>query len=206
MNDENVNIMNGETTSHPRKLNTSAFVILIIGLLLGGTVILYLGGVFDSPYVPQKSSAVGEGENVGAFHNGADILTLKKIRELEKTIAEDPTDNSARLQLAHLLNDSGFYRKAIENYETYLKNVPQDADVWIDLGVCYYQLRELNKAEEMMEKGIALSPNHQIGSFNLGIVNLELGNKKEAQKWLEKAVKIDPNSEIGKRAKKLLNH
>jgi len=109
------------------------------------------------------------------------------------------------LQLAHLRNDSGFFQQAINNYQTYLEKKPNDVDARIDMGVCYYNLKNFKKAIEEMEKAVKIKPNHQIGLLNLGVVNLTAGNAAKSAEWLKKAIKVNPNSEFGKRAQELLN-
>jgi tetratricopeptide (TPR) repeat protein len=88
-----------------------------------------------------------------------------------------------------------------------LKIKPNEPDVIVDLGVCYYQLGDFDSAIKIMENAVELNPNHQIASFNLGIINSSAGNHDKALEWWRKAVEIDPNSNIGKKAKDLLeNH
>ena len=83
--------------------------------------------------------------------------------------------------------------------------VPNDADVLVDMGVCYYSLRNYDEAIKTMTEALKYKPNHQIAHLNLGIVNLAEGNVEKSKEWLKKAVDIDPNSEVGKRAEELLN-
>jgi tetratricopeptide (TPR) repeat protein len=81
---------------------------------------------------------------------------------------------------------------------------PTNADARIDMGVCYYNLKQYDKAIAEMEKALKNSPNHQIGHLNLGIVNLGAGNLDKSKEWFQKAVNINPNNDIGKRAQELL--
>ncbi len=189
-----------------KKLQTPVFVVLISSLLIFGGALLFIGGVFDSP---EPASAFVENSNNQAsannFHNGADFSKLEEIKKLEKYVAENPGDKEQLLKLGNLLNDSGFFEKAIEKYKDYLKFNPNNADVLVDLGICYYQLGDAQNALKEMKKALEVNPNHQIANFNIGIVNLSIGDKKEAKKYLNQAIKIEPNSEIARRAKSLLN-
>ncbi len=108
------------------------------------------------------------------------------------------------LQLAHAQNDAGFYDKAISNYQKYLKSNPSDADARVDMGVCYFSLKDYKNAISAMKEALKYKPKHQIAHLNLGIVNLAAGNVEESKKWLQKAVDIDPNSDVGKKAKEIL--
>ncbi len=86
----------------------------------------------------------------------------------------------------------------------YLRSNPKNAEVLIDLGVCYFELKRFNEAKASMKKGLKINPDHQIGLFNLGIVNFSQGNIDSAKYWWKKAYSISENTEIGKRAKQLL--
>ena len=81
---------------------------------------------------------------------------------------------------------------------------PKDADVRVDMGVCYYNLGDFKTAISEMEHALKYNPHHQIGFLNLGVVNLSAGNLEKSKEWLKKAVKENPNNDVGKRAKELL--
>ena len=81
---------------------------------------------------------------------------------------------------------------------------PANADARVDMGVCYYNLKNYPTAIAEMKKALEYSPRHQIAHLNLGIVNLTAGNLEDSKNWFQKAVDIDPDSEVGKRAKELL--
>ncbi|NOX66241.1 MAG: tetratricopeptide repeat protein [Chlorobi bacterium] len=201
MSQEKVNIENS------KEFSTAKIIYLVIFLLIVGMVILLGSDTFNSPTVnPSVGNNTGQA-NDQHVHNGADLSKLEEIKTLEETVAADPSNSDALLKLGHLLNDSGFYEKAIERYKSYLKMKPNEPDVIVDMGVCYYQLGDTDSAIKTMESAIKIKPDHQIANFNLGIVNSAAGNHDKAIEWWKKAVKIDPNSNIGKKAKDLLeNH
>ncbi|VAX25905.1 hypothetical protein MNBD_IGNAVI01-732 [hydrothermal vent metagenome] len=201
MSKEKTNIENS------KQFSTTKIIYLVIFLLVVGMVILLGSDTFNSPKVnPSVGSNTGQ-TNDQHVHDGADLSKLQEIKTLEETVAADPNNSDALLKLGHLLNDSGFYEKAIERYKSYLKIKPNEPDVIVDMGVCYYQLGDTDSAIKTMESAVKMKPDHQIANFNLGIVNSAAGNHDKALEWWRKAVKIDPNSNIGKKAKDLLeNH
>ena len=109
------------------------------------------------------------------------------------------------LQLAHLKNDAGMPEQAIVLYRQYLEKNPKDTDARVDMGVCYYVLKNYPAAISEMKEALKYKPDHQIAHLNLGIVNFAAGNTAESKEWLQKAVDLNPNSDIGKRAQELLN-
>ena len=174
---------------------------VIFGIFGGGAVIILIiiltTGVFDSPRVSQSSMPpqTGSGVNLG---------NIQLINELEEKIKLNPEDHKTLLELAHLKNDSGLYEQAIINYKAYLVQHPDDADARIDMGVCYFNLRDYENAKREMLKALEYSPKHQIGHLNLGVVTLSSGNMDESKEWFRKTIEIDTASDVAKRAEELL--
>lgn len=193
-----------KTTSQSgrKQLNPTAIIYSVIGLVAVGVFLLYIAGVFDSPAITTNVSQQQFSQNNP--HTGVDLSSLQKIRDLEEIVAANPNDNNSLLNLAHLLNDSGFYRKAIERYRQYLAKVPDIPNVLIDMGVCYYNLGEYEEALKAMKKGVEINPRHQIGLFNIGIVNSAKGNMEEAKQWWRKSIDVNPNADIAKKAMDLI--
>jgi len=177
-------------------------IYLIILLMFFGMVILIASGTFRRPKREDSEIKKSLENNV----NSAEITAPNKISSLEVIVKNNPNDLNSLLQLAHLLNDSGFYNKAITNYKKYLEKDSTNVDILIDLGVCYYQLKDYSSAIKTMKKGVALNPKHQIANFNLGIVTATNGNNDEAIKYWQIAININPSSDIGKKAQNLLDN
>lgn len=175
------------------KLLYLTFALVVIGLL-----IVYSAGVFDKHPVTTNQSVNNNP------HSGVDLKYLERINQLEEELKKQP-DNNKLLELAHLLNDSGFKEKAVEKYLIYLKTNPKEADVLVDLGVCYYELGRNEDALSYMKEALKYQPKHQIAHLNIGIVLLASNKHDEAIQWWKKAVEINPNNEIGKRAQELIN-
>jgi tetratricopeptide (TPR) repeat protein len=177
-------------------------VYLIILLLFLGIVILVASGTFNTPKI--NSDKIDK--PIKNDTSSAKVTALNKLNSLENIVKNNSDDLKSLLQLAHLLNDSGFYNKAITNYKKYLEKDSTNVDILIDMGVCYYQLKDYNSAIKTMKKGVALNPKHQIANFNLGIVTATNGNNDEAVKYWQIAVNINPSSDIGKKAQNLLDN
>jgi len=184
-------------------ISITKMIYFVVALVLVGSLILVSSGIFDKPAQVKSTANVSTDPNNP--HAGHDLSQLEKMTELQKIVDANPNDLTSLLDLAHLLNDSGFKEKAIERYEQYIKKNPKVADVWVDMGVCFYELGKNEEAISKMEMALTLEPKHQIAHLNLGIVNLSAGNKEKAQTWWKKALEIDPTSEIGKRAQELIN-
>jgi uncharacterized membrane protein YvbJ len=175
-------------------------IIIVVAAILA--VILAASGVFDGP-VP-VTTVTNQQPAAPQNQNTVDMSLLNDINVLEQKVKANSGDMESLLSLAHLKNDAGLPDKAIENYRQYLEKKPSDADARVDMGVCYYNLKNYDIAIAEMKKALEYKPKHQIAHLNLGIVNLTAGNLEESKNWFKKAVEIDPNSEVGKRAQELL--
>ena len=183
------------------KILDSQKMYITIGVIVAGILlILAASGVFSS-----ASEVVTNQTNINNESSGVDLTNLNEINRLQAIVDSIPDDYVTLLELAHLLNDSGLYPKAIESYKKYLEKNSEDADARIDMGVCYYNLKDYDNAIKEMTTALKYKPDHQIGHLNLGIVNLSSGNLEKSREWLQKAVNLNPNNEVGKRAQELLH-
>jgi len=182
--------------------NKRTIIIAFAGILIVAVVILITSGVFS---IGTTSATTESFQNVNQQpSSGIDLNSVSRINELAAQLKADPNNFDLRLQLAHLKNDAGFKDDAINLYKEYLDKFPNNADVLVDMGVCYFDLHRYDEAIPPMEKALKINPKHQIAEMNLGIVNLAKGNIEKSKEWLQKAVDLDPNSEIGRKAKQLL--
>lgn len=182
-------------TLTPKKILGLFGVTLLIGFL-----VLLVSGVFDSPM--DELPAQGQMGNQGNVHKHTENLPM--INALKDSLKNNPNNTELILDLANLLNHSGFYAESLENYKRYQKFDPNNPDVLVDMGICYFELQNFSAADSLMKLAIKINPAHQTGYFNLGIVNLSQGRIDVAMEWMQKAVAIDSNSEVGKRAKHIL--
>lgn len=181
---------------------------IIYGILFGGLaiiiIIIWASGVLDAPSI---SGSVNQMQNQTDVSSGVNLNNMQEISDLEEKIKQNPEDYKSLLELAHLKNDSGLFDAAILNYKTYLEKNPKDADARVDMGVCYFNLRDYPNAIKEMETALKYIPNHQIAQLNLGIVNLAAGNIEKSKEWLKKAYDTNPTNDVGQRADQLLkNH
>jgi len=198
LNDENYsnsrNINKQEKVLDNRKIilvSSGDVVVLVIALLISG---VFESGVQNN--IPQM--------NDQSTSSGVDLTNLDEITKFENLIKANPDDLESTLHLAHLLQDSKLFEKAITNYKKYLENSPEDTDARVDMGICFYNLGDYTTAINEMESALKYQPKHQIAHLNLGIVNLTAGNVDVSKEWFKKTVELNPNSESGKRAQELL--
>lgn len=163
-----------------------------------GLFFLFNSNVFDKP------KPVSQDVNVSTSPQ-LNVASLQKITELKDKLKNEPSNTNLLIELAHSLNDNGSYQDAIVYYKQYLEIKPEDADARIDMGVCYFELKDFPNAEASMTEALKYNPKHQIGHLNIGIVSLASGNLEKSKEWFKKAYEINPSNEIGQRAKQFLD-
>ena len=184
----------------PPKLSTGA-ILGIIGVIVGFIgITLYASGVFDLP----KLSTVSQMPVTNNQSSGVDLSKMHDIKDLEDKVAANPKDYQMLLQLAHMKNDAGLNEQAITDYKKYLAANSTDADARVDMGVCYYNIKNYDEAIAEMKEAIKTKPDHQIAHMNLGVVYMASGKMDEAKIWFQKAIDLGPDNEIGKKSKELL--
>ncbi|MDP2303904.1 MAG: zinc ribbon domain-containing protein [Ignavibacteria bacterium] len=196
-----VNLPKSEIIKTKDSLDEKKLFLIIAAVVLIGVIILYGAGVFETHKVVESSSAQA---NQPQTNSGVDLKNLQQINNLRDVVQNIPENYSAVLELAHLLMDSRLFAEAIENYKKYLIKNPNEPDVLVDMGVCFFELEKHDEAIVNMEKAIKINPSHQIGHLNLGIVNLSKGNVEIANQWFKKAIDLNPGTEIAQRARHLL--
>jgi len=182
-----------------KQLEVKKVALIFAAVIVLIFAVLYISGVFDSglPQIENQKDNVNQ-------NSGADLTNINAINDLEQKVKANPTDKQSTIQLANLLQDSKFFDRAVIYYKKYLEMEPEDVNARVDLGICYYNLRDYQNATKEMETAVKHQPDHQVANLNLGIVNLASGNLEAAKKWFGKTVDIDPNTDAGKKAQELL--
>ncbi len=198
-----------------KELNVKVLYLLLGVLTLSGLIILYFAGVFDSDKVVIKNSIKQEtaGKNHGVNAPTStlvtpqiiDLKTLQELKQIEKSIEQNPANTAAMVELGNRYFDFGHFKEAIKFYKMYLEKLPDSPDVLVDLGVSYYNLKDYPNAEKYMKKAVKINPQHQIALYNLGIVNEALGNIEAAKNYWNRAIEVNPNSQFAERARSFLN-
>jgi tetratricopeptide (TPR) repeat protein len=90
---------------------------------------------------------------------------VKAIEEYRQHLDLHPGDTTAWLDMANICNLSDKYSEAAFCYERYLEIVPDNGDIWFDLGILYHtKLRDNQKALMAFEKAVELK-SHEAEAF-----------------------------------------
>ncbi len=134
------------------------------------------------------------------------LLDQAAVQALRNTIDRDPRNATARVQLANLYYDSEMWNDAVKWYEEALAIDPKQPDVSTDLGVCYYNLNQPDRALQQFDRSLGEDARHTRTLFNIGIVRAfgKQDLKGAADVWM-KLIAIAPDSVDGQNAKRALD-
>ncbi len=178
---------------------------LAVGLIVG----LTLGYVLaeGQPIPPARAAARqggAQGAELPAGHppvgseaaqNPENQKLMQQAAELQTLLAQSPGDTGLMVALGNLYFDAGRWQEARLWYEQSLEKDGGDANVLTDLAVVYRNLQQPERALELLNKAIAVAPDHWQAWYNEVIVyHFDLHRHDEAQKALARLRSIAKNN------------
>ncbi|GIW21070.1 MAG: hypothetical protein KatS3mg068_0077 [Candidatus Sericytochromatia bacterium] len=127
------------------------------------------------------------------YKKGRKDLAYEQLKNIDKTYQDE--DNyllHKYLGIQELENNN--IDNAIERFMKAIDINPNDADSYINLGVCFHKNNNINRAMREYEKAISIEPNNLTAMKNLALVYYEANQVDDAIDLYEKILKIDPNS------------
>lgn len=116
-----------------------------------------------------------------------------------KALEADPQLPLPRLNLATMLISRGKPAEAVDQLAIYLKLDPASPYGYYNLGVAFYQLRSLDRAETAFRKALKITPGFFEARANLLKILLETGQKDAAN------ILIDETQQLYPKAKEQIN-
>jgi tetratricopeptide (TPR) repeat protein len=141
---------------------------LLCGWMLGAQQVASVRA--PAAQVAQAAAPAAAASGGSAPGSTARPIDLAQVQNLEKAAAANPSDASARTQLANLYFDAENYAEASKWYQASLKISPANADVSTDLAVSYYYTNQVDQALAQFARSLEIDPNHTKTWLNLGIV------------------------------------
>lgn len=123
---------------------------------------------------------------------------------LDFLTTKDPTVRVAWLALAHVEEDCGNLRRALQAYERAL-SLTETASTAICAASAANQLGEIPTAEKLYRLAISIEPENEEAWSGLGVMLGLQGRREQARSAFEQALKFDPNSEVALRESALLS-
>ncbi len=187
-------------------MNRDHVVFAVCGFLLGlviGSFLLgprlaqsKLAGSTAAPAPPFASTAGGADAAPAAPGTaGGSPMTavLQQLSSLKEQIAQNPRDFDALVQLANMYMDVAKYPQAIDYYERALA-VREEPAIRTDLGICYKQSGQPDKAIATFSRVAKEQPDQWEAVYNLAIVYAESKRFDQARSELThlKQMNADP--------------
>ncbi len=123
------------------------------------------------------------------------LYNCKKLEDAQKyavaALKRFPSDLFLHNLLSGIFIDTGFFDQAEQQLKKALALGNGNADLFIVLGNLHQRKHEHDKAIEVYQKALTLSPNTAQIYFNIGCSYLELENYQYAQEYLRKTVELN---------------
>jgi tetratricopeptide (TPR) repeat protein len=102
----------------------------------------------------------------------ADPRLAQELRAVEQLLEKDPNNYEHLVQAGNILYDLNNFLRAIDYYERARAIRDDSPDVITDLGVCYRETGNLQKALELFDKAADMHPGHWQSRYNAVVVRL----------------------------------
>jgi Flp pilus assembly protein TadD len=160
------------------------------GFLLGLTI----GGLVIGPKIAQSKAAPEPAilaQAPAATQSSPMAAIQEQLATLKAAVERDPRDAASLAQLGNLYMDALKFPQAIDYYERSLA-VRDNPAIRTDLGICYKQSGQLDKALEQFHRSGAASPENWQALYNEAIVLGELHRVDEAKQVAAKVQALRP--------------
>ena len=177
-------------------MKRETIIFTACGFLLG----LTLGSFVIGPKIAQTKLAgapvvtdAAPVEPPPATASGSPMAgVMQQLAALKAAVAKNPNDADALVQLGDMYMQAAKFPQAAEYLQRAL-DVRDDAAVRMDLGICYKQTNQPEKALAEFQRSAAMAPDQWQPLFNEAIVLLDLRRIDEARAVAAKLQKMRPN-------------
>ncbi|MBP9663644.1 MAG: tetratricopeptide repeat protein, partial [Pyrinomonadaceae bacterium] len=158
-----------------------------------------IGFFLDAVNLDDKNTAAKSGLSDTYAMKGNDLL-VKDHADLAKgffleALKYDATNSAAYFGLAEVYSELDQYPEAIANYEKSLEGDKDLTEIFVPLGILYYQNGDIDKADKMLTKALVSSSGSAETQFFLGLVRSSQGRNEEAAAAFTQAKTLDPKME-----------
>ena len=116
----------------------------------------------------------------------------KAAKLVQRAIDLDSVCPVYHRSLGTILQHLGCFQDSVNAYQRVLSIVPNDHDIWNDLGYSFKLLGEIDQAYEHFQKSIAILPSYP-AFYNLGLLMQERGQLEESIVYYKKSIATNPN-------------
>lgn len=159
----------------------------IMGHSYSSDDLMYMASENSNFYTPYRSSF--------QYLSSKDINTIKLLYKLIPTITNSEKINTKGLVYAPIIlgTSKDISTRKLKEAQSYVKNAPDLAGGYIDMGIAYAELGKNNDAIKAIQKAYELSKNDNekyISLYNLAAVYMNSGDLDKALNYANEAKKI----------------
>ncbi len=112
----------------------------------------------------------------------------------EEALSINPKNAPAYFGLAEIQSDTGEESEAVANYERALEADGDLTEIYVPLGILYYQQGNFAKADEYLTKSVTIDDDNAVSQQFLGLVRLQQGRNADAQRAFSLSKTLDPTN------------
>jgi Flp pilus assembly protein TadD len=169
-------------------MRSTSLASLLIGFGIGFGVMYPL----MRSRAPKVLSAMPKPAERGRGRADAPQFDTKRFEQLKETVAKDPKNYGALMELGEMQSGRRQFVEAIGWYEKALE-VRDTVEIRNLLGVTLYEIDRVDEAVAQFNKALEKEPGNPIAMYNLGIVLVESRNDPEgAVAMWEKLIQMNP--------------
>jgi tetratricopeptide (TPR) repeat protein len=155
-------------------------------------------GQYDAAIVQFRNALRQDPRSVDTLNHLAEAYVAnRQPREayaaLMEATAIDPNRNDVRLNLGRLYLSAGDFKKAEEQASLIVQQDANNAAAEQILGASLTGQQQNDKAIQVLQKAVQLSPSDASSFVNLGVSFARAGNRAEAEANFQKAIAVDPH-------------
>lgn len=159
---------------------------------------------FDNAIDFFRESAVMDSKNAVSRTGLSEALALKGNELLvkdspaaarkffEEALTYNDNNAPAYFGLGEVFGALENFKEAQLNYEKALKSDKDLTEIYVPLGILYYQQGEIAKADELLSKALVISPNDAQTQYFLGLIRYSQNRNEPALTAFTNAKKADP--------------
>ncbi len=150
----------------------------------------------ESMQLDSKNMKAQNGLSEALALEGNEVLVKGNVtvarQKFEEALKYNPKNSPAYFGLAEVYAESNKDPEAIINYEKALASDKDLTEIYVPLGILYYQQGEIAKSENLLTKALAATPNDAQTQYFLGLIRYSQNKNDEALTAFNRAKTLDP--------------
>jgi Bardet-Biedl syndrome 4 protein len=119
--------------------------------------------------------------------------SFKAFDMLGSALTHDPRSAKAILAAGSVIQDNGEMDVALVKYRVAAVRTPNSAQLWNNIGMCFFGKQRLVAAAACLKRSLYLDPFQWITAYNLGLVHLRTAQYASAFHYLSASINLKPD-------------